>query len=107
MLKFAHVLIFSCLLLQCVQIHKFHPFQEGSSAILSSFKILIISDNTAEFVLISADVIFKVITILKELRITQQCSKNGPTLDNTICTGHDTLLVFPFVLHKNYHIKRR
>ena len=56
---------------------------------------MIISDNTsADFVLISADVILKMITILKEPRIAQLCSKNGRTLDNTICTGHDTLLFF-------------
>ena len=60
---------------------KVPPFLEHSYAILSSFKIVIIYNNTsADFVLISADVILKMITILKELKISQLCSKNGRTL---------------------------
>ena len=41
----------------------------------SVLSIMIIFNNTsAEFVLISADVLLKMITILKEMRITQLCS---------------------------------
>ena len=62
---------------------KVRSFLEHSCAILSSFKIVIIFNNTsADFVLISADVILKTITILKELRIVQLCPKNGWTLSN-------------------------
>ena len=50
-------------------------FQEHSCAILSSFKIMIISNNTsAEIKTKSADVLLKIIIILNELRITQLCS---------------------------------
>jgi hypothetical protein len=38
------------------------------------------NNTSADFVLISADVILKIITILKELKIAQLCSKNGRTL---------------------------
>ena len=56
----------------------------NSCAILSSFKIVIIFNNTsADFVLISADVLLNIITILKELRIAQLCSKNERTLENS------------------------
>ena len=48
-------------------------FLEHSCAILSSFKIVIIFNNTsADSVLISADALLKMITILKELR-TRKC----------------------------------
>ena len=51
---------------------KVRSFLEHSFAILSSFKIVIIFNNTsADFVLISADVLSKMIIILKELRIVQ------------------------------------
>jgi hypothetical protein len=47
----------------------------------SSFKIMVIFNITsADFILISADVILKMTTILEELRIAQPCSKNGRTL---------------------------
>ena len=49
--------------------------------ILSSFKIVIIFNNTsAEIKAKSADVLLKMITILKELRIAQLCSKTERTL---------------------------
>ena len=50
-------------------------FLEHSCTIVSSFKIVVIfNDTSADFVLSSADVILKITTILKELRITQLCS---------------------------------
>jgi hypothetical protein len=56
-------------------------FLENSCSILSFFKIVIIFNNTsADFALISADVLLKMITVLKELRITQLCSKKERTL---------------------------
>ena len=42
--------------------------------------MIIFNNASADFVLISADALLKIITILKELRITQLCSKNGRTL---------------------------
>ena len=58
---------------------KIFSYYEHSWGTLISFKIAIIFNNTsADFVLISADVILKIIIILKELRIAQVCSKlNG------------------------------
>ena len=54
-------------------------FLDHSCTILSSFKIVVIFDSTsADFVLISADVILE--TILKEMRIAKLCSKNERTL---------------------------
>ena len=51
---------------------KVRLFLNRSCAILSSFKIVVIFHNTsADFVLISADVLLKTTTILKELRIAQ------------------------------------
>ena len=48
---------------------------------LSFFKIVIIFNNTsAEIKTKSADVLLEMITILKELRIAQLCSKNERTL---------------------------
>ena len=55
--------------------------KKHSCTILSCFKIMIIFNNTsADFVLISADVLLKMTTILKELRITQLYSKSEQTL---------------------------
>ena len=63
---------------------KVRLFQEHSCAILSSFKIMIIFKNTsADFVLISADLLLKIIIILKELRIVQLWSWNERTLWKT------------------------
>ena len=64
---------------------KVRPFHEHSCTILSSFKIVIIFNNTpADFVLISADVLLKKISILKELRMAAKvCSKNERTLSST------------------------
>ena len=76
----------------CIMVHflnlvlKVCSFLEHSCAILSSFKIVIIFNNTSPgFVLISADVLLKMVTILKELRIVRLCSKNERTLDATAC----------------------
>ena len=56
-------------------------FLEHSCAILSSFKIVIIFNITsAEIKTKSADVLLKIISILKNLRIAQLCSKNERTL---------------------------
>ena len=56
-------------------------FLDRSCAILSSFKIVVIFSNTsADFVLISANVLLKMTTILKELRIEQLLSENKRTL---------------------------
>ena len=47
------------------------------------FKIVIIFDITsADFVLMSADVVLKMTTILKEMRIAQLWSKSERTLDD-------------------------
>ena len=56
---------------------KVRSFSEHSCAILSSFKIVIIFNKIKTK---SADVLLKMITILKELRIMQLCSKNELTL---------------------------
>ena len=54
---------------------------EHSCTILSCFKIVVIFNNTlADFFRISADVMLKMTTILKELKIAQMCSKNEQTL---------------------------
>ena len=53
---------------------------EHRCAILSSFKIVInFNDALAEIKTKSADVLLKIITILKELRIVQLCSENERT----------------------------
>ena len=45
------------------------------------FKMVVILNVTsAEFVLMSADVVLKMTTILKEMRIAQLCSKSERTL---------------------------
>ena len=77
-------IVFKALILRTFpQLLKVRSFLEHSCAILSSFKIVIIFNNTsADFVLISADVTLKMITILKELRIAQLCSKNERTLQS-------------------------
>ena len=63
---------------------KVHLFLDRSCAILSSFKIVVIFNNTsADFVLIIADVILKMTTILKEMSIVQLCSKSERTLAGT------------------------
>ena len=56
-------------------------FLDRSGGILSSFKIVVIFNNTsADFVLISTDVLLEMTTFLKELRILQLRSKNKRTL---------------------------
>ena len=71
-------IVFKALILRTFpQLLKVRSFLEHSCAILSSFKIVIIFNNTsasADFVLVSVDVLLKIITILKELRISQLCS---------------------------------
>ena len=60
---------------------KVGSFLEHSCAILSSFKIMIIFNNTsAKIKTKSTDVLLKMITVLKEPRITQLCSENEWTL---------------------------
>ena len=64
-----------------LHINKVCSFLEHSGAILRSFKIVIICTNTsAEIRTKSADLLLKMITILKELRIAQLCSENERTL---------------------------
>ena len=64
-----------------VFLSKVRSLLEHSCAILISFKIVVIFNITsADFVLISADVLLKMTTILKELRIAQLCSKSERTL---------------------------
>ena len=54
---------------------KARSFQDDSCAILSSLKIMIIfNDTSADFALMSADVLLKMIILLIELRIAQLCS---------------------------------
>ena len=70
---------------QIVNGAKVRSFLNHSCTILSSFTIVITFNNTsADFVFISADVLLKMITILKELRIAQLCSKNERTLHSSI-----------------------
>ena len=60
---------------------------EHSCAILMPFKIVVIFNITsADFVLMSADVVLKMTTILKGMRIVQLCSKSERTL-HTTCFG--------------------
>ena len=50
-------------------------FYEGSCRILISFKIVVVFNTTsADFVLMSADVVLKTTTILKEMMIAQLSS---------------------------------
>ena len=64
--------------------HKVRLFLDRSCLDLSSFKIVVIFNNaSSDFVLISADGLFKVTTILKELRMMQLCSNNERTLSDT------------------------
>ena len=59
---------------------KVRLFLDRSCAILSSFKIVVIFNNTsADFVLISADVLLKMTIILKEQGIAQLRSTNKQT----------------------------
>ena len=61
---------------------KVRLFLDRSCAILSSFKIVVIFYNTsAEIKTKSANVLLKMTTILKKLRIMQLRSKNKRTLD--------------------------
>ena len=59
---------------------KVRSFLEHSFAILISFKI-VSNITSAEIKTKSADVLSKMTTILKELRIVQLRSKNKPSLD--------------------------
>ena len=64
---------------------------EHSCTILSCFKIVVIFNNTsAEIKTTSADVLLKMTTIFKELRIAQLQSKNKRTLEFkfTVHDGH-------------------
>ena len=55
---------------------------EHSCAILISYKIVVnFNITSADFVLMSADVVLKMITILKEMRIAQLCLKSERTLE--------------------------
>ena len=50
---------------------------------------MIIFDNTSDdFVLISADVLLKMIIILKELRIAQLCIFNNTSADFVLISAH-------------------
>ena len=60
---------------------KFVCFLDHSWAILSSFKMVVVfSNKSADFVLISADVLLKMTKFLKELRMAQLRSKYKQTL---------------------------
>ena len=61
---------------------KLRSLSDHSSVILLSFKMVVIFNITsADFVLMSADVVLKMTTILKEMRIIAQlCSKSERTL---------------------------
>jgi hypothetical protein len=66
-----------------------------SCMILSSFKIMIIFNNTSpEIKPKSADVLLNMITIFEELRIVQLCSKNEKTLEQSSVSVHRNFLVF-------------
>ena len=80
-----HVSLFFPCQGECLEIGKVRPLLEQSCTILSSFKIMVIfNTSSADVVLISADVIMKITTILNELRIAQLCSKIGRTLSHYI-----------------------
>ena len=60
---------------------KVRSFLDHSCVILISFKIVVIFNMTsADFVLISVDVVQKMTTILKEMRIAQLLSKSERSL---------------------------
>ena len=60
------------------EVYKVRSSLEHSCAILISFKIVVIFNITsAYFVLISADVVLKMTTILKEMSVSQLCSKSN------------------------------
>ena len=70
---------------------KVRSFVENSCSILISFKIAVIFNTTsAEIKTKSTDVILKITTILKEMRIAQPCSKSERTLDRN--PGASTLI---------------
>ena len=71
---------------------KVRSLLEHSCPILISFKIVVIFNNitSADFVLMSADVVLKMTIILKEMRIVQLCSKSERTLDKMpIALSHE------------------
>ena len=74
----------------CYDLDKVRSFLQNSWAILSSFKtVFIFNDTSAEIKKKSADVLLKMITILKEhMRIAQVCAKNERTL------VHDTFSIY-------------
>ena len=90
---------------------KVRQFQENRCVILSSFKIMIIFNNTsADFVSISADVILKKIIILKEPRITQLCSKKGRSfkfLTQALLCWNVPAYKFRLLLHKIFYPNER
>ena len=60
---------------------KVRSLLDQSCVILISFKtVVILNITSADFVLMSADVVLKMTTILKEMRIAQLCSKSEQTL---------------------------
>ena len=59
---------------------KVHSLLDHSCAIISFKFVVIFNLTSAEFVLMSADVVLKMTTILKEMRIAQLCSKSERTL---------------------------
>ena len=64
---------------------KVRSLLDHSCAMLISFKTVVIFNITwADFVLMSADVVLKMTTILKEMRSTQLCSKSEQTLASQI-----------------------
>ena len=74
---------------------KVRSLLEHSCAILSSFKIVVIFNIiSADFLMVSVDVVLKMTTILKEMRIVQLSSQNEWTLiinlkeEKTLDTSH-------------------
>ena len=64
-----------------MELSKVLLFLDRSCGILTFFKIVVIFNNTsAEIKTKSADVLLKMTTILKELRIAQLCFKNEQSL---------------------------
>ena len=63
-------------------ITKVSSLLEHSYVVLISFKIVFIFNITsADLVLMSADVVFRMTKILKEMKIAQLCSKSERTLN--------------------------
>ena len=77
---------------------------EHSCAILISFKTVVIFNIiSADFVLMSADVVLKMTTILKEMRIAQLCSKSERTLNTSFLGRKLANFEFPNLkLHNQY-----